>query len=133
MQRMVLIFIAFMLLMVGCSETKHVAIEYLDIDQVTDNVQKWLLENRENNGIYLAKEPEEERIYIYVNYSNEEEGLSYTVPSIRMEVTGKTLIVKAVPHSNENGRFEKVFVIKKLFNQIELNQEKIQIGQLKEL
>ena len=123
-----------LLLVSACMGNNHdVSIEYVDTDQTTGKVRQWLEENGESNGLYLRKVTDESKIYLYINYSNEEEGLKYTVSTVNIQAEGQKLTIRAVPISNENKTFEKVFVINKMFREIDLNQTTISISEIFEL
>ncbi|NUU61786.1 hypothetical protein [Paenibacillus agri] len=133
MKKLILLMTSMLIIIVGCSSHNTLNINYLDPSEANGPIRKWIESNNARNGIYLGRVSTEHRVYLYVNYKNEEHNQKFTVPSVDIQNQDGKLIVETVTVASDHS-FEKIFVItKKGIKQIELNGQEFNLEQLEEL
>ncbi|MFC3745260.1 hypothetical protein [Paenibacillus sp. GCM10012306] len=133
MKKLSILIVSVLIILVGCSSHSNLNINYLDPSEVKEPIHKWLESNRARNGIYIGRISAEHRVYLYINYNNEEHNQKFTVPSVDIQNQDGKLLVETVTAASDHS-FEKIFVItNKGINRIELNGQEINLEQLEEL
>ncbi|WP_405173491.1 hypothetical protein [Paenibacillus sp. FSL H8-0260] len=130
---LLLLLVSLMAIVTGCMNRSTINIQYLDTNETEGVVSKWIDSKDKNNGIYLGRIKNENNIYVYLNYKNEENNEKYTVSMVNIDYQDQKLSIKVNPIASDH-TFEKVFLVKeKKIKEIILNREELKIEEIEEI